>query len=91
MPYIKISQKIFLDRLIGELIGKIIALNPNSQAGLVNHTVACLIAGLIADRGTSYAVLNEFIGALECCKLELYRRLIVPYEDEKIKQNGDVF
>jgi len=31
------------------------------------------------------------IGALEACKLEFYRRAVVPYEDKKIKENGDVY
>jgi hypothetical protein len=38
-----------------------------------------------------YAEMNEVIGALECCKLELYRRMVVPYEDKKIAENGDVY
>ena len=29
--------------------------------------------------------------ALECAKLELYRRLAAPYEDEKRKETGDVY
>jgi hypothetical protein len=31
------------------------------------------------------------IGALECAKLELYRRLASPYEDLKIADNGDIY
>jgi hypothetical protein len=38
-----------------------------------------------------YANVNEMIGALECCKLELYRILIAPYEDVKIDENGGVY
>ena len=38
-----------------------------------------------------YAVINDIIGALECAKLEFYRRIASPYEDYKIKENGDVF
>jgi hypothetical protein len=38
-----------------------------------------------------YANLNEMIGALECCKLELYRILTAPYEDVKIEENGGVY
>lgn len=33
----------------------------------------------------------DALGALECCKLEFYRRVAVPYEDGKIKTNGDVY
>ncbi len=32
----------------------------------------------------------EVLGALEAAKLEFYRRKIAPYEDEKIKENGDI-
>ena len=34
---------------------------------------------------------NQLIGVLECAKLELYRRLIAPYEDVKIIDDGDVY
>jgi len=33
----------------------------------------------------------DVMGALEGCKLELYRRQISKYEDQKIVQNGDVY
>lgn len=33
----------------------------------------------------------EVLGALEAAKLELYRRRIAPYEDDKMKAHGDVF
>ena len=32
----------------------------------------------------------DAIAALECAKLEFYRRHLAPYEDIKIKENGDV-
>lgn len=34
--------------------------------------------------------INDCIGACEGAKLEFYRRVASPYEDVKIKQNGDV-
>jgi len=42
-------------------------------------------------RVLSYSEYNEIIGILECAKMEVYRRLVVPYEDKKIEQNTDVF
>lgn len=41
--------------------------------------------------GESYQRYNDCIGALEGAKLELYRRRIAPYEDKKIKENGDIY
>jgi len=39
----------------------------------------------------SFRRLNEAIGALECTKLEFYRRMVAPYEDKRCEENGDVF
>lgn len=33
----------------------------------------------------------HFGGALECTKLELYRRRVADYEDQKIADNGDAY
>ena len=38
-----------------------------------------------------YADYNAAIGVLECAKLELYRRLVVPFEDKKCAAHGDVY
>lgn len=39
----------------------------------------------------NYQGINDIIGALEACKLEFYRRVVVPYEEEKREVNGDVY
>jgi hypothetical protein len=33
---------------------------------------------------------KQFLAELEMAKMEIYRRYVVPYGDEKIKENGDV-
>ena len=57
---------------------------------------ACLVDELAGtDAGPVsplyYEWINEVIGVLECAKLELYRRVAAPYEDDKRLQNGDVY
>lgn len=59
--------------------------------GDFNYVISCLINNYINTKGKSYVVINEIIGALECAKLELYRRVAAPYEDKKIIENGDVY
>lgn len=54
-------------------------------------TDMCLDYLLGAPGTVNYAKLNAAIGALECTKLELYRRMIAPYEDLKRHENGDVY
>lgn len=56
--------------------------------GCLNYTITELIDHLYE---CNYKDLNAAIGVLECCKLELYRRVIAPYEDTKIVENGDVY
>lgn len=91
MPYIGPEFRKILNEPLDEFIEMLDRYQCMGQAGLVNYVIARMVSELIRKRGCSYAVLNEFIGALECCKLEFYRRLAAPYEDKKIQQNGDVF
>ena len=39
----------------------------------------------------NYAAFNAAVGALECAKLELYRRMVSVYEEHKRSENGDVY
>lgn len=64
---------------------------PALQPGDLNYQFSLLINTYIKAHGPSYYAFNDVIGALECCKLEVYRRLAAPYEDKKIEENGDVF
>lgn len=62
-----------------------------TTAGELNYLFTRSITKYLIDKGTSYQTINDCIGALEGCKLEFYRRIVVPYEDKKMKKNGDVF
>ena len=59
--------------------------------GELNYLFTRLITQYIQVNKESYKTYNDIIGALECCKLELYRRLIGEYENLKRSENGDVF
>jgi hypothetical protein len=62
------------------------------DAGELNFAISVLVDNYLKDkRGITYAHLNEVIGAMDCAKLELYRRVAAPYEDKKIEENGDVY
>lgn len=60
-------------------------------AGELNYwlTLACI--EYLGHKGRSYQTINDIVGALEGAKLEFYRRIAAPYEDTKIKENGDVY
>ncbi len=66
------------------------------NAGELNYAVTRLVDAYLLGRGREagrvrYAHLNEVMGVLECAKLELYRRVAAPYEDEKQAESGDVY
>jgi hypothetical protein len=69
-----------------------IEMNPPVTIGDLNYilTKACnaYLNRLLVKNYQGY---NDVIGALECCKLEMYRRSIAPYEDNKIAEHGDVY
>lgn len=59
-------------------------------AGELNYLLTMKCIAFLGDK-PNYAKFNELIGALECCKLEMYRRMIAPYEDDKRDSNGEVY
>ena len=62
------------------------------DAGELNFAISILVDEYLEARGPlRYAHLNEVVGAMDCAKLELYRRVASPYEDQKIVENGDVY
>lgn len=59
--------------------------------GELNFVLTCEFRAYLQRKGRSYATMNEILGVLEAVKLEFYRRVIAPYENEKCEQNGDVY
>lgn len=82
MPYITALQRCLMD------MGKM-----PENVGELNYEITRLVDWFLKQRpgGLNYENLNAVVGVLECAKLELYRRLAAPYEDQKIQQNGDVY
>ena len=94
MPYLKQEDRARLDRPITALVDVILFLSEVNEvgvAGQVNYIIARLFNSLWRGTKANYAGLNELIGAIECAKLEIYRRLAARYEDAAVKRNGDVF
>lgn len=70
-------------------------LKPSSKeypqcGGDLNYQITCLLLDYLKFNGTAYKDYNLIMGAIEGAKLEFYRRHIVPYENQKIVDNGDV-
>ncbi len=65
--------------------------NGPRNPGELNYAITMLLINYIVYKGKSYTFMNDCLGALEGAKLEFYRRAVAPYEDAKIKENGDVY
>lgn len=91
MPYINQSRRDTLDQIWNpDFVDSI------DTAGELNYIVTSLIKEYINRKryirdSDDYQDLNDVVGALEGAKMEFYRRVVRPYEDRKIYENGDVY
>ena len=94
MPYILPKRRERFIDILATIKEKIEILDVSDEheikAGDLNYLITKILDSYIEVKGKNYANYNELIGMLECCKAEYYRRRVAPYEDEKIKSNGDV-
>lgn len=86
MPYIKQERR---TPLIKSITGSVVSLP--ETAGELNFVLTVILQDYVTKHGVGYQTFNDIMGALEGAKLEFYRRKVAPYEDIKIKENGDVY
>jgi len=91
MPYITQDRRKEIDNEINQLCSKLQQTIKNEKdiPGYLNYIFTRLCSSYIGS-DIKYSRLNALIGALECCKLELYRKRIAGYEDVKEQENGKV-
>lgn len=84
MPYIKPERRRLFDTLLHDCSKQI------ENEGELNYCIYKLATLMIERIGESYENLSMCSSAMEHAKLEWYRRRLSPYEDRKIKENGDI-
>ena len=80
MPYVTQDRREVLDKNSLPL-----------SAGELNYLITKMCLKFVKTHELNYQVLNDVVGALEGAKLEFYRRMVAPYENTKIRGNGDVY
>ena len=83
MPYIKQDDRRVVDIVLDVPVME--------NAGELNYVLTRVIKDYLEQFGSSYKTMNDIVGALEGAKAEFQRRIVAPYEDRKIEENGDVY
>ena len=94
MPYIKPEDRPQLDVHVNALAVEVKALTAKygyegAFAGLLNYVCTTLALKVLPAR--RYWVVALVSGVFRNVADEFYRRYAAPYEDEQIKNNGDVY
>lgn len=82
MPYIAPEDRPELAHLVDQF--------PELNDGDLNYVMTLLAHKCIRERGLRYVNLNAVVGVFESVKAEFQRRVVVPYEQKKIVENGGV-
>jgi len=91
MPYIPQEDRDKYDDLVDKIVNELASLDDKQLVkGHHNYIMYSLALKLAKKLGIRYATLQDIIGTFECCKLELYRKVVAEYEQYAIEKNGDV-
>jgi len=87
MPYIERSERAKYDDVINQIIRILNKVSIDNIDGELNYLISKIFKDLYEPRYFDY---NRAIGVLESVKQEFYRRVVAPYEDNKIIEKGDI-
>ena len=94
MPYLPMSHRDEIEKVcdLDNVAEYFANKKPGDFEGAINYLNYYIAKKRFAKGGEyrRYAHMNAWVGALECCKQEAYRRIIGPYENEAIQKNGDL-
>ena len=82
MPYIAQEKRLHLDNVVSRM-----DMEDIKADGDLNYMLFAYCKRYIKPSYNNY---KNFIGELRQCAAEIERRILSPYEDKKILENGDV-
>jgi hypothetical protein len=84
MPYIEQGARQKMKKAMGDLMQQV------TTEGELNYAISKILRLYLKKHPLRYAILNEIMGVMESAKIEFYRRVVTPYEETKIIENGDI-
>lgn len=88
MPYIDTEDRKRLEGAVKVAVDALEGQAMEDSLGDLNYLISRVVAGVVGK--PSYRKIAMATGVLENVKQELYRRMAGPYEDLKIRENGDI-
>jgi len=87
MPYVHRSERTIIDEQVEGLVEEA------ESFGKLNYAITKIVLGYARRyyAKSKYSAAVVVMGTLVCVGLEFYRRFVVPHEDKKIEENGDVY
>ena len=97
--------KELLDMYMLQALNNIFYIRANYPRGVANYLATSVCHNFLKKKGLNYGnidtVINnlkvvskncniQYAGTIECVILEFYRTVVGPYEDLKVKLNGDI-
>jgi hypothetical protein len=94
MPYIYKEERSLYNDSIEQLVNSLVDKFPGENGkdfseGDLNYIISSIVWKLF-DKSPSYRLANKLTGVIQCVQSEFYRRKVIPYEDHKIIENGDI-
>jgi hypothetical protein len=83
MPYIKQELRPDLDKIIEKF-------SMDLDESQLDYIFTRLAHRFVHQNGLRFSVCNRIFGVFMGAGLEFYRRILGPYEDQKIEENGAV-
>jgi hypothetical protein len=91
MPYIIEKRRDYFDHALALMIDTIRCAEGEIQKGDLNYIISQMVIEYCKIKGISYSTCSDVTGLLNDVKVEFERRVVRPYEDKKIKENGDIY
>ena len=95
MPYINKHLRAILDPAIDKVLSRVRQVEQDVvRPGILNYVISRIVSETVHNNhwgnDWSYNEIAEVVSAFDCAKLEFYRRVAAPKEDEAIRKNGDI-
>lgn len=91
MPYIHRDTRKEVDAAIDTLVESLQRVGGDENPGVLNYTLFATLVRLFGlTQDTNYGKIHLIDGVLSNVGREIYDRFARPYENQKIRENGDV-